>query len=224
MQNAIELILSKTNEIFEQGWLKELQLLEELKGHANAHRLLAIETRSIGNVLKFTTFNGTDYKASASTLFGLIQTGHSLGNAIKYGCLSSMLRGSSLNKATQLASIYNASENDDKWSKFLEREKSEHKLFLESKLKQVINEKLQGFEYEDGIIPLITICPKGYEISLPVIKDNVFYLFYTTCYGAGGYNIQRFHYKYRPSLEIIKNANLFSSMNKTCFDNESSIN
>ena len=50
--------------------------------------------------------------------------------------------------------------------------------------------------------------PKGLEISAKINRDNVEYYLYTECIYAGGYNIQKLHYRYITKTNLPKTNNI----------------
>lgn len=86
--------------------------------------------------------------------------------------------------------IFKIRTNPDKYLAMLERDYKEQVI---AKLKQVLIKKEVNLLDESTVEKLnIGESPKGYTISAIINGKS----FITECIGAGGYNIQSFHYRY----------------------------
>lgn len=215
MKSAIEHILNSTSEIFEAAWQKEAERIQNILTKFDSFEVTPEMISAVGT--RISRFSNFPYGKSDEEVL----TWKKSHLKVEMFILTSML-GWSLDKlsAAQRRGIYNTLDSREynqyqDWSLILSKYQNDMTKFelwfqkykedyyadLVAKLRQAINRYLQGYEVKPYTRVQTSLGPRGYEISCDVISpDGSPKTFYTQAHGAGGWNIQKYHYRYRSNL------------------------
>ena len=212
MKSAIEHILNSTSEIFEAAWQKEekriLDLVEESKNFEVTDEMIEATGKRIERFSSFPYGKSEEevlkFKRSALRVEMFILTkmfGWSIekvASAQRRGIYNTLDKRE-YNQYQEWSRIL--SLDQERFNTWLQRYKDDYYQDLVSKLKQATSKYLQGYHVKPYTRVLVNMGVRGYEISCDVISpDGTPRHFYTQAHGAGGWNIQRYHYRYRSSL------------------------
>jgi len=215
MKSAIDHILNSTSEIFEAAWQKEAERIQNILDKFDTFEVTNEMISIVGT--KISRFSNFPYNKSEEEVLSWKKS----QIKIEMFILTSMLNWS-IDKisAAQRRGIYNTFDSREynqyqDWSlilaryqndkprfeNWLEKYKSDYYSDLVAKLRSAINRHLQGFHVKPYTRVNVDMGARGYEISCEVISpDGSPKTFYTQAHGAGGWNIQKYHYRYRSNI------------------------
>lgn len=212
MKSAIEHILNSTSEIFETAWQKEESRIIDLTKQLNDFEVTPEMIEATGKrIERFSSFpygkseeEILKFKKSAirvemfilTKMFGWtiekVAAAHRRG---VYNTLDKKEYGQ-YNEWSRILSF-----TPEKFNEWLQKYKDDYYQDIVSKLRQAMSKYLQGYHVKPYTRVSVNMGVRGYEISCDVISpDGTPRKFYTQAHGAGGWNIQRYHYRYRSSL------------------------
>jgi hypothetical protein len=215
MKSAIEQILNSTSEIFETAWSKELERIEgiikQFEDFEVTDEMVSLSERRIKSFSSFphnkseeeiTQWKKDSIKKEMFILNSMFSWSlDKIKMAQQRGVYNTLDKREYNQYQDWLLILHNYQSNKEKFKVWLDKYKTDYYNDLVSKLTQAVSRYLQGYNAKPHSRVRVNMGPRGYEISCDVISpDGTPKVFYTQAHGAGGWNIQKYHYRYRSTL------------------------